>query len=102
MKKSSLIVILVIAFYNFAATAAPWQPENGNVQVPLWPDAAPGRQIVTGPEGSGLDTVGTVAGKPWMYVHDVIKPTMTVYSPKGKNSGAAVVVFLEAATRFLR
>ena len=34
-----------------------------------------------------------VAGKPWVAVEIVSRPTMTVYSPKGKNTGAAVVVF---------
>ncbi len=34
-----------------------------------------------------------VAGSPWVSVGHVSRPTMTVYSPKGKNTGAAVVVF---------
>src|SRR5256714_13600479 len=34
-----------------------------------------------------------VGGKPWVYVDSVSQPTMTVYSPAGKNTGAAVVVF---------
>jgi acetyl esterase/lipase len=34
-----------------------------------------------------------VAGKPWVEVGNVSQPTMTVYSPKGKNTGVAVVVF---------
>ena len=34
-----------------------------------------------------------VAGRPWLYVRNVSRPTLTVYSPKGKNTGAAVVVF---------
>src|SRR6266516_5969173 len=34
-----------------------------------------------------------VAGRPWTYISNVSRPTMTVYSPKGKNTGAAVVVF---------
>ena len=34
-----------------------------------------------------------MAGKPWTYVGNVSRPTMTVYSPTGKNTGAAVVVF---------
>jgi acetyl esterase/lipase len=34
-----------------------------------------------------------VAGKPWIAAERVSKPTMTVYSPKVKNTGAAVVVF---------
>jgi acetyl esterase/lipase len=34
-----------------------------------------------------------VGGKPWIYVENVVRPTMTVYPPKGKNTGAAIVVF---------
>jgi acetyl esterase/lipase len=34
-----------------------------------------------------------VAGKPWVADERVSRPTMTVYSPQGKNTGAAVVVF---------
>src|SRR5436190_890829 len=34
-----------------------------------------------------------VAGKPWVYVRNVARPTLTVYSPNGKNTGAAIVVF---------
>jgi acetyl esterase/lipase len=62
--------------------------------VPIWPGAAPDPQPV-----KGLETVTTtgkdslVAGKPWVAVSNVSLPTMTVYSPKGKNTGAAVVVF---------
>jgi acetyl esterase/lipase len=35
-----------------------------------------------------------VGGKPWTYVDKVSQPTLTVYSPNGRNTGAAVVVFL--------
>jgi acetyl esterase/lipase len=34
-----------------------------------------------------------VAGRPWVAVERVSRPTMTVYSPKGKNTGVAMVVF---------
>ena len=34
-----------------------------------------------------------VAGKPWVYVSRVSHPTITVYPPVGRNTGAAVVVF---------
>ena len=38
-------------------------------------------------------TNSLVAGKPWVSVENVSNPTMTVYSPKGTNTGVAVVVF---------
>ncbi len=34
-----------------------------------------------------------VAGRPWTYVQNVSRPTLTVYSPTGTNTGAAVIVF---------
>lgn len=34
-----------------------------------------------------------VAGRTWTEVDNVSRPTITVYSPKGRNTGAAVVVF---------
>lgn len=62
--------------------------------MPIWPGTPPDAQKVPGPE-----TVTTtkqdhlVAGKPWTYISNVSTPTLTVYSPKGKNTGAAVIVF---------
>jgi acetyl esterase/lipase len=51
-----------------------------------------------GPEVTGtvVDAGGNkklVGGKPWVYVDNVSKATMTVYAPQGRNTGAAVVVF---------
>jgi acetyl esterase/lipase len=40
-----------------------------------------------------MDTKDLVAGRPWLYIDNVSKPTMTVYSPKANNTGVAVVVF---------
>jgi acetyl esterase/lipase len=42
-----------------------------------------------------------VGGKPWSYIENVSIPTMTVYSPKGKNTGVAVVVFPGGGYRIL-
>jgi len=49
--------------------------------MPIWPGAAPDEQSVPGPE-----TLSQGA------VTNVTRPTMTVYAPKGKNTGAAVIV----------
>lgn len=75
-----------------------WQPSPGHTQVPIWPGVVPDAQPVDGPEESGtvVDRAGSkvlVAGRPWVYVGKVSQPTMTVYSPAGSNTGAAVVVF---------
>lgn len=42
-----------------------------------------------------------VAGKPWTAVEMVSRPTMTVYSPLEKNTGAAMVVFPGGGYRIL-
>lgn len=42
-----------------------------------------------------------VAGRPWLQVENVTRPTMTVYPPKGRNTGAAVIVFPGGGYRVL-
>jgi acetyl esterase/lipase len=91
-----LIFALCVVFASGALSAqtSAWQPSPGHTQVPIWPGAAPDAQPVTGPETSTTrEKDHLVAGKPWTYVENVSRPTMTVYSPTGKNMGAAVVVF---------
>jgi acetyl esterase/lipase len=70
-----------------------WQPSPGHAQVPIWPGAAPDAQPVPGPEVLEIDAKFLIAGKPVAWVTNVTRPTMTVYSPEGKNTGVAVVVF---------
>jgi acetyl esterase/lipase len=62
-----------------SARAAVWQPSPGHVQVPIWPGTPPDLVPDPKPE-SGAST-------------HVSRPTMTVYAPKGHNTGVAVVVF---------
>jgi acetyl esterase/lipase len=81
---------IALTFVGLSAQTPVWQPSAGHTQIPIWPGKAPDAQPVAGPEYS--QRVGDeppyaiVAGK-------VSRPTMTVYSPQGKNTGAAVVVF---------
>src|ERR1700749_2820 len=70
-----------------------WQPSPGHTQIPIWPGAAPDPQPVAGSEAMETDPTFLVAGKPVVDVTNVTRPTMTVYSPAGKTTGAAVVVF---------
>jgi acetyl esterase/lipase len=81
-----------------AEAQAPWQPSAGHTQIPIWPHGAPDSRPPKERESSGtvVETGGRprlVGGKPWVYVANVAQPTMTVYSPVGRNTGAAVVVF---------
>ena len=69
-----------------------WQPSPGQTQIPIWPGVPPDSRPVPKPE-SAATAENLVAGKPWIYISNVSQPTMTVYSPTGNNTGAAVVVF---------
>lgn len=96
----ALLAFLIVAGGDsrLCARQAAWQPSPGHTQVPIWPGVIPDAQPVNGPEVAGtvVDVAGNpklVAGKPWVYVDRVSQPTMTVYSPRGSNTGVAVVVF---------
>ncbi|MGD0142633.1 MAG: alpha/beta hydrolase [Rhizomicrobium sp.] len=92
MKLSIFVLCAVVAIGNAGALANRWQPSPGHIQLPIWPGAAPDAQPVPGQETEG-QTKEAVGGKPWLWVTNVTQPTMTIYTPKGKNTGAAVVVF---------
>ena len=84
MKPVIFALCVVFAIGGLSAQKPVWQPSPGHTQIPIWPGAAPDPQPVAGPEA---------VASPDKDVSNVTRPTMTVYSPKGKNTGAAVVVF---------
>ncbi len=73
------------------ADAPYWQPSAGHTQIPIWPGAAPEAPPVPGLETATVSKE-LLAGRPVTRVTNVTQPTMTVYAPEGKNTGAAVVV----------
>jgi acetyl esterase/lipase len=74
-----------------------WQPSPGHVQVPIWPAAVPDALPHPKPE-----SFAAVSGpRPWLKATDVSRPTMTVYPPTTRNTGAAVVVFPGGGYRVL-
>ncbi len=96
------VLLALLAFVaggsRLRARQVGWQPEPGHTQVPIWPGDVPDARPVDGPEVAGtvVNSAGNkhlVGGRPWTYVDKVSQPTMTVYSPQGTNTGAAVVVF---------
>jgi acetyl esterase/lipase len=88
MKFSCVVALAGLLLSSVSQGTAPgaepaiWQPSPGQMQIPIWPGVAPDVQSVPGPE---TPTPGAVT--------NVTRPTMTVYAPDGKNTGAAVVVF---------
>lgn len=88
-----LIACVSLLFICTSTLAEVWQPSTGQTQIPIWPGTAPDSQPVAKPEGMQEVNEPQVAGKPWLRIGPVAQPTMTIYPPKGKNTGAAVVVF---------
>jgi acetyl esterase/lipase len=89
------VFILFLTGIPMLAAQQVWQPSPGQKQMPLWPGGAPDARMTQQLES--VETVSDpkdfVAGRPWQVVKNVSRPTLTVYSAKGRNTGAAVVVF---------
>jgi acetyl esterase/lipase len=92
MKPFPLAGLLIFACCCAHAQTNLWQPSRGHTQIPIWPGTPPDAHPAPGPEYVRTET-NLVAGKPINFVYNVSQPTMTVYSPKGKNTGAAVIIF---------
>jgi acetyl esterase/lipase len=86
-------VCFVIACANLLAQRPAWQPSPGHTQVPIWPGNPPDAAFGPPANTETTEAEGSVAGRPWLDVENVSRPTMTVYSPGGKNTGIAVIVF---------
>jgi acetyl esterase/lipase len=85
---------VMFAFGKLGAQTPAWHPSPGHTQVAIWPREAPDAQTAPGPETvEKTEAPDLVAGKPYLSISNVSRPTMTVYAPKRKNTGAAVVVF---------
>ena len=92
MKSWVVVLGLLVICASVQAKTVGWQPSAGHTQIPIWPGTAPDLKLVPGPETVRINTKNLVGGLPVTAVTNVTRPTMTVYAPKGKNTGAAVVV----------
>ena len=101
-KFSALFLATFGISFGAAAQQPAWQPPAGHITISVWPKAAPGGADNPAPE---VDTTTAndrpVAGKPLVRLGNVSRPTITLYSPKDNNAGAAVVVFPGGAYRIL-
>jgi len=90
-----LAVVLVSLFVCGCESQTSYAPETLQVskEIALWPGAVPDAQPATGAEVRTEDVKDLVAGKPWHYIENVSKPTISVFAPKAKNTGVAVLVF---------
>jgi acetyl esterase/lipase len=76
-----------------------WPPSAGQAQIPLWPRTPPSAGPTLGKEAVHFSVDAKtgakmlVGGKPYVYVEHVSQPTITIYPPQGRNTGAAVIVY---------
>lgn len=96
MQKPALLLLAASTALpqNLSAQQPAWQPPPGHLTVPVWPGVAPGAPA-NPPAEADMTTAkdNLVAGKPLIRLGNVSTPTLTLYTPKGYNSGVAVVVF---------
>ena len=101
-RADSLGVALGLSLIVFAAThvsaQTTWQPGGGRSQIVLWPDGPPDPRPGVGvealhyardPETNRKKLVG---GKPYMYIENVTRPTITIYPPPDKTAATPAVI----------
>jgi acetyl esterase/lipase len=104
MKRQALLLLAATAALCPGALAQQpaWQPAPGHRTLPLWPGGAPGAPANPAAE---IDTTtakdNLIAGKPLVRLGNVSNPTLTLFTPKGRNTGASVVVFPGGGYRIL-
>ena len=96
MSCKPILAFTAIAAFSLSLAAQPsaWPPSPDHATNTIWHAGAPGAQ--TNPPAE-MDTTtakdNLVAGRRVARLGNVSVPTLTLYQPMGKKSGAAVVVF---------
>ncbi len=93
-KRFLMLLAVAAATLTAAAQGSGWPPPANLTTIKLWPNGAPG--AMPNPPAEADTTTAKdnlIAGKPLIRLGNVSNPTLTLYPAKGKNSGAAVVVF---------
>lgn len=99
-------LFLLAAFLAITSSAlaqkSGWPPAPGHTTLDLWPQEAPGASANPAPEGDTTTAKDNlIAGKPLIRIGNVSVPTLTLYKPAGKSTGAAIVVFPGGGYRIL-
>ncbi len=96
-----LVAVVGISTATLAQQSA-WPPSSSHTTLPVWPNVVPGASTNPAPE---TDTTTPkdhlVADKPVIRLGNVSAPTLTLYQPTTKNTGAAIVVFPGGAYHIL-
>src|ERR1039458_6424056 len=94
MRSLPFVTAMMFLSVSLFAQKPAWQPAPGHLTMDLWPHGAPGASANSTPE---IDTTSAKdnasRGKPLIRLGNVSTPTLTVYAPKQKNTGASIVVF---------
>jgi len=102
LSRLSFLAAVVAFSASLFAQKTAWQPPSGHPTLNLWPHGAPGARPGSGSEVDTTTAKDTlIAGKPVVRLGNVSTPTLTMYAPPQKNSGAAVVVFPGGGYRIL-
>jgi acetyl esterase/lipase len=75
-----------------AATASTWEPPPGSKQTPIWPNGAPDMAGIPYVAETIFD-VKKVPDRHYTGIANVTTPSMTVFPPRGINTGVSMVVF---------
>ena len=94
IRTSFVFALAVVSLAGTLNAQSGWPPSPDHLTIPVWPGAAPGTPANPPAE---VDTTSAkdnlIAGRALVRLGNVSKPTLTLYKPQGKNTGAAVVVF---------
>jgi len=96
MNRNRFVLFGLVAFFSLTlvAQSTGWPPDPDRLTLPLWPHSAPGAAFTPHAEADTTTAKDElIAGRTVVRLGNVSTPTLTLYSPKGKNTGAAVVVF---------
>jgi acetyl esterase/lipase len=93
-RKILLCLFMASVHVSLFAQKPAWPPTPNYPILPLWPKSAPGNQPDPGMEADTTTAKDNlIAGKPVVRLGNVSAPTLTLYVPQGKATGAAIVVF---------
>ncbi|MFZ1084161.1 MAG: alpha/beta hydrolase [Terracidiphilus sp.] len=97
-----LFAASVASSLTLAAQSSGWPPTPDRPTIALWPGAVPGAPANLPAEADTTTAKDNlIAGRPLIRLGNVSTPTLTLYQPKRKSTGAAIVVFPGGAYRIL-